>query len=118
MLQIKNDGTLLSALTSKSVIVQICSIPVVIEEQPQPILEVKDGSGFTLCCKASGYPEPYYQWFHNNTKLEGQTSNTLHVRKLSYFHFMVALTASFILPVLSDKKIQLETRRKILLLYL
>lgn len=86
VLQIKNDGTLLSALTSKSVIVQICSIPVVIEEQPQPILEVKDGSGFTLCCKASGYPEPYYQWFHNNTKLEGQTSNTLHIKKFSLKH--------------------------------
>ncbi|XP_076760534.1 mucosa-associated lymphoid tissue lymphoma translocation protein 1 [Xylocopa sonorina] len=81
--QIKNDGTLISTLISKSVTVQIFPVPVTIEEQPQPFLEVKDGEHFTLCCKASGYPEPHYQWFHNNTKLEGETSNILRVKQFS-----------------------------------
>ncbi|CAL7937014.1 unnamed protein product [Xylocopa violacea] len=81
--QSKNDGTLISTLISKSVTVQVFPIPVVIEEQPQPFLEVKEGEHFTLCCKANGYPEPCYQWFHNNTKLEGETSNILRVEQFS-----------------------------------
>ncbi|KOC66870.1 Mucosa-associated lymphoid tissue lymphoma translocation protein 1 [Habropoda laboriosa] len=81
--QIKNDGTVVSTLTSKAVNVQIFSIPVVVEEQPQPILEVKDGESFTICCKANSYAEPCYQWFHDNTKLEGETFNILHIKKFS-----------------------------------
>lgn len=77
--QMKNDGTLLSSLISKPVTVQIFPIPVTIEEQPQSILEVKDGESFVIRCKANSYPEPRYQWFHDNTKLEGKTSNTLLV---------------------------------------
>ncbi|KOX70967.1 Mucosa-associated lymphoid tissue lymphoma translocation protein 1 [Melipona quadrifasciata] len=42
--QIKNDGSLISTLTSKTVTVQIISIPVAIEEQPQPLLEIKQFS--------------------------------------------------------------------------
>ncbi|XP_043602140.1 mucosa-associated lymphoid tissue lymphoma translocation protein 1-like isoform X3 [Bombus pyrosoma] len=81
--QIKNDGTLISALTSKAITVQIFSIPVVIEEQPQPLLEVKEGENFTIRCKANSYSKPRYQWFHDNTKLEGETSNILHVKQFS-----------------------------------
>ncbi|CAK9819633.1 Mucosa-associated lymphoid tissue lymphoma translocation protein 1 [Anthophora plagiata] len=81
--QTKNDGTVVATLTSEAVNVQICSVPVVIEEQPQPILEVKDGESFTICCKANSYAEPCYQWFHDNTKLEGETSNILHIEKFS-----------------------------------
>ncbi|XP_076175577.1 mucosa-associated lymphoid tissue lymphoma translocation protein 1 [Ptiloglossa arizonensis] len=84
--QIKNNGTLLSTLTSKAVTVQIFPIPVTIEEQPQPILEVKNGKNFTISCKANSYPEPYYQWFHDNTKLEGEISNMLHIKQFSSKH--------------------------------
>lgn len=81
--QIKNDGSLISTLTSKTVTVQIISIPVAIEEQPQPLLEVKEGQNFTICCRANNYSKPCYQWFHNNTKLEGETSNILHIKQFS-----------------------------------
>lgn len=81
--QIKNDGTLLSVLVSRSVFVQIYPTPVVIETQPLALLEVKEGESFTISCKANSYPEPRYQWFHDNTKLEGQTSNTLCVKRFS-----------------------------------
>ncbi|XP_076237321.1 mucosa-associated lymphoid tissue lymphoma translocation protein 1 isoform X2 [Calliopsis andreniformis] len=84
--QTKNDGTLVSVLTSRSVIVQIFPLPVTIEEQPQSMLEVKDGESFTIYCKANSYPEPQYQWFHNNTRLEGQTSNILHIKKFRSKH--------------------------------
>ena len=72
-------------MTSKAVTVQILSIPVAIEEQPRLLLEVKEGQNFTICCKANNYSKPRYQWFHNNTKLEGETSNVLHVCKLLLF---------------------------------
>lgn len=36
-------------------------------------------------CKASSNPEPCYQWFHDNIKIDGETSNILHVCKLSFF---------------------------------
>ncbi|XP_076620138.1 mucosa-associated lymphoid tissue lymphoma translocation protein 1 isoform X1 [Colletes latitarsis] len=84
--QIKNDGILLSTLTSKTITVQIFPIPVTIEEQPQPILEVKNHESFTLHCKANSYPKPFYQWFHDNTKLEGEVSNTLHIKQFSSKH--------------------------------
>ncbi|XP_054000117.1 mucosa-associated lymphoid tissue lymphoma translocation protein 1-like [Hylaeus anthracinus] len=86
VLQVKNDGILLSTLISKAVTVQICPLPVTIEEQPQPILEIKNGESFTISCKANGYPEPCYQWFHDNTKLEGESSNTLHIKQFSSKH--------------------------------
>ncbi|XP_031833593.1 mucosa-associated lymphoid tissue lymphoma translocation protein 1 isoform X2 [Nomia melanderi] len=84
--QIKHDGTVISSLISKTVNVHIFPTPVIIEEQPQPILEVKEGENFTIHCKASGNPEPQYQWFHDNTKLEGETSNILHIKKFNSKH--------------------------------
>ncbi|XP_076642005.1 mucosa-associated lymphoid tissue lymphoma translocation protein 1 [Halictus rubicundus] len=84
--QIRHDGILISNLTSNSVYVQICSVPVTIEEQPQPVLEVKEGEDFTIYCKAGGNPEPKYQWFHENFKLEGETTNVLHIENFSSKH--------------------------------
>ncbi|XP_029055046.2 mucosa-associated lymphoid tissue lymphoma translocation protein 1-like [Osmia bicornis bicornis] len=83
VLQIKHDGTLISTLISKAVTVQVCPIPVKIEKQPQALIEVKAGDSYTISCEANGYPKPHYQWFHENTKLEGETSNTLHIQKFS-----------------------------------
>ncbi|KZC04407.1 Mucosa-associated lymphoid tissue lymphoma translocation protein 1 [Dufourea novaeangliae] len=84
--QIKYDGTLIATLTSKAVTVPVFPIPVTIEEQPQPILEVKEGDDFTIYCKANSYPKPCYQWFHDNTKLQGETSNVLHIKQFSSKH--------------------------------
>ncbi|XP_012346490.1 mucosa-associated lymphoid tissue lymphoma translocation protein 1-like [Apis florea] len=81
--QIKNDGTLISTLTSKAIIVQIFPMPVIIEIQPQQFLEVKENESFTIFCKASSNPEPCYQWFHDNTKLDGETSNILHIKQFT-----------------------------------
>ncbi|XP_017879277.1 mucosa-associated lymphoid tissue lymphoma translocation protein 1-like isoform X1 [Ceratina calcarata] len=79
--QIKNDGTLVSSLISKAVIVHVSMVPVEIEEQPLPILEAKEGEDFTIRCKANSYSEANYQWYHGNSKLEGETSDTLHVKQ-------------------------------------
>ncbi|XP_078048918.1 mucosa-associated lymphoid tissue lymphoma translocation protein 1 isoform X2 [Augochlora pura] len=84
--QIKHNGILVSTLTSNAVHVQICSVPVTIEEQPQPILEVKEGEDFTIYCKAEGNPEPQYQWFQDNAKLESETTNILHIKQFSSRH--------------------------------
>ncbi|OAD57591.1 putative 39S ribosomal protein L24, mitochondrial [Eufriesea mexicana] len=81
--QMKHDGTVISTLISKAVNVQIFPMPVIIEEQPQAILEIKEGENFTICCKANSYPAPRYQWFHDNTKLEGETSNILHIKQFT-----------------------------------
>lgn len=66
-------------LLTKSVFVKISPIPIVIIQQPLPILEIKEGENFIISCIARGYPEPCYQWFRDNTKLEGKISNVLHV---------------------------------------
>nr|XP_033323621.1 mucosa-associated lymphoid tissue lymphoma translocation protein 1-like [Megalopta genalis]XP_033323622.1 mucosa-associated lymphoid tissue lymphoma translocation protein 1-like [Megalopta genalis]XP_033323623.1 mucosa-associated lymphoid tissue lymphoma translocation protein 1-like [Megalopta genalis] len=84
--QIKHNGILVSTLTSNAVRVQICSVPVKIEEQPHPILEVKEGEDFTIYCKAGGNPEPRYQWFQDNAKLESETTNVLHIKQFSSKH--------------------------------
>lgn len=76
-------------MTSKAITVEILSIPVAIEKQPQPLLEVKEGQNFTICCKANNYSKPRYQWFHDNTKLEGETSDILHVCKLLLFRIII-----------------------------
>lgn len=63
-------------------------MPVIIEIQPQQFLEVKENESFTIFCKASSNPEPCYQWFHDNTKLDGETSNILHVCKCTTIFFL------------------------------
>ncbi|XP_076393850.1 mucosa-associated lymphoid tissue lymphoma translocation protein 1 isoform X2 [Megachile rotundata] len=83
VVQIKSDGTLLSTLISKHVTVQVCPIPVKIDKQPQAVIEIQAGDSFAISCKADGYPEPRYQWFHENTILEGETCNTLHIKKFT-----------------------------------
>lgn len=70
---------MISVLLTKSVFVNISHAPVVIQQQPPAFLEIKEGEDFIIKCIAHGHPEPYYQWFRDNTKLEEETSNTLHV---------------------------------------
>lgn len=109
VLQIKHDGTLISTLISKAVTVQVCPIPVKIEKQPQALIEVKPDDSCTISCEANGYPKPHYQWFHENTKLEGETSNTLHVCKLLSFCFYGRNNATLLkLFVILDTKIQFK----------
>lgn len=54
-------------------------MPVFIQQQPPPFLEIKEGEDFIINCIAHGHPKPCYQWFRDNTRLEGETSNILHV---------------------------------------
>lgn len=83
-------------MTSKAITVQIFSTPVVIEEQPQPLLEVKEGENFTIHCKANSHSKPRYQWFHDNTKLEGETSNILHVMQTTVISLTIFNNVCFI----------------------
>lgn len=83
--QVTNDGdTVISVLQTKSVYVNITRVPVVIQQQPPAFLELKEGEDFTIKCIAYGHPEPRYQWFRDNTKLEGKISNVLYVSIYMY----------------------------------
>lgn len=75
----KDEDTIISVLLTKSVFVNITHVPVIIQQQPPAFLELKEGEDFTIKCIAHGHPKPYYQWYRDNTKLEGGTSNVLHV---------------------------------------
>ncbi|XP_012223314.1 mucosa-associated lymphoid tissue lymphoma translocation protein 1 homolog [Linepithema humile] len=82
--QITNDGEeVIFPLQTKSVFVNISHVPVIILQQPPAFLEIKEGDEFTLKCIAHGYPKPCYQWFRDNTRLEGETSNILHIKHFS-----------------------------------
>lgn len=74
-----DDKDVISVLLTKPVFVKISPTPVVIQQQPPLLLEIKEGEDFTITCIAHSYPEPHYQWFRDNTRLEGETSNVLHV---------------------------------------
>lgn len=74
-----NDGSIISVLLTKSVFVNISPVPVVIQQQPPALLEIKEGEDFTISCTVHSHPEPHYQWFRDNTRLEGEISNVLHV---------------------------------------
>ncbi|KAL0134814.1 hypothetical protein PUN28_001528 [Cardiocondyla obscurior] len=81
ILQVANDKeTVTSVLQTKSVFVNISRIPVGITQQPPAFLEIKEGEEFIIKCIAHGHPEPHYQWFRDNTQLEGETSNILHIK--------------------------------------
>jgi hypothetical protein len=79
-----NDGNIVSMLLTRPVFVNISHTPVVIQQQPPAFLEIKEGEELTISCLAQSYPKPHYQWFKDNTKLEGETSNVLHVRVIVY----------------------------------
>lgn len=73
------DESIISILLTKSVFVNISPVPIVVQQQPPALLEIKEGDDFTIRCIVHSYPEPCYQWFRDNTRLEGETSNILHV---------------------------------------
>jgi len=79
ILQVTNEEAVISILLTKSVFVNVSHVPVVIQQQPPAFLELKEGEDFIIKCIAHGHPEPRYQWFRDNTRLEGETSNVLHV---------------------------------------
>ncbi|XP_072756297.1 mucosa-associated lymphoid tissue lymphoma translocation protein 1 [Anoplolepis gracilipes] len=82
--QVTKDGkTVNSVLLTKSVFVNITRIPVVIQQQPPTFLEIKEGEDLIIKCVAHGHPEPSYQWFRDNTRLEGETSNILHIKQFN-----------------------------------
>ncbi|XP_033212068.1 mucosa-associated lymphoid tissue lymphoma translocation protein 1-like isoform X2 [Belonocnema kinseyi] len=75
--QNNRDGSFISELFTESVSVTMMATAVVIEEQPQPTLYVKEGEKLSLSCKANSHPLPRFQWYRDNTKLEKQTSQIL-----------------------------------------
>ncbi|EZA48955.1 hypothetical protein DMN91_011416 [Ooceraea biroi] len=81
LLQVTNDGNTISA--TKPVFVNVSHTPVVIQQQPPAFLEIKEGEELTIGCLAQSHPEPHYQWFRDNTKLEGETSSILHIKQFS-----------------------------------
>ncbi|XP_071641084.1 mucosa-associated lymphoid tissue lymphoma translocation protein 1 [Temnothorax longispinosus] len=70
-----------AVLLTRSVFVNISHVPVVIQQQPPAFLELKEDEDFLIKCVAHGHPEPRYQWFRDNTRLEGETSNVLHIKR-------------------------------------
>ncbi|XP_012522759.1 mucosa-associated lymphoid tissue lymphoma translocation protein 1 [Monomorium pharaonis] len=85
--QVTNDReTVISTLLTKSVFINITFVPVVIQQQPPAFLEIKEDEDLIIKCIARGYPEPRYQWFRDNTRLEGEISNILHIKRFSSKH--------------------------------
>ncbi|KAL6259158.1 hypothetical protein P5V15_009079 [Pogonomyrmex californicus] len=82
--QIANDEkTMISVLLTRSVFVTLSRVPVVIQQQPPAFLKLRENEDLIIKCIAHGHPEPCYQWFRDNTRLEGETSNILHIKKFS-----------------------------------
>lgn len=81
--QICRDGSFTNEQYSESIFVKIKPSAVVIEEQPQPTLYVKEGEKLVLNCKANSHPKPRFQWFRDNTKLDDQSSNTLSINNFT-----------------------------------
>ncbi|XP_015122734.1 mucosa-associated lymphoid tissue lymphoma translocation protein 1 [Diachasma alloeum] len=77
--QVGLEGKILDQLLSESVYVTVNPTPVVVECQPLPFVEIKKGKSLVLSCKVKSHPEPIYQWFRDNTKLEMQTSSVLKI---------------------------------------
>ena len=77
--QNNRDGFIRSEIFTESVSLTIKPVAVVIEEQPQPTLYVKEGEKLILSCKANSHPLPRFQWYRDNTKLETQSTNLLCV---------------------------------------
>lgn len=104
--QVTNDEDVISTLPTKSVFVNVSCTPVIIQQQPPALLEIKEGEDFTISCIAHSHPEPHYQWFRDNTKLEGKTSNVLHVslHNVKTNKLYIYLVINLILNV-SDKTI-------------
>ncbi|XP_071569468.1 mucosa-associated lymphoid tissue lymphoma translocation protein 1 [Temnothorax nylanderi] len=75
-----------AVLVTRSVFVNISHVPVVIQQQPPAFLELKEDEDFLIKCVARGHPEPRYQWFRDNTRLEGETSNVLHIKQFGSKH--------------------------------
>ncbi|XP_011864707.1 PREDICTED: mucosa-associated lymphoid tissue lymphoma translocation protein 1-like isoform X2 [Vollenhovia emeryi] len=85
--QVTIDGEeIMPALLTRSVFVNISRAPVVMQQQPPAFLELKEGEDFIIKCIAHGHPEPHYQWFRDNTRLEDETSNILHIKQFSSRH--------------------------------
>jgi hypothetical protein len=68
--------TNLSGSATSSVAVLIVGYPVSITQQPANV-DVSAGTLVTLQVGATGSPTPQYQWFLNNLRLPGQTTDTL-----------------------------------------
>lgn len=66
-------------MLTKSVFINVSPTPIIIQQQPPVLLEIKEGEDFTISCIAHSHPKPCYQWFRDNTRLEGETSNILCV---------------------------------------
>lgn len=77
--QICQDGSCMNEIYSESIFLTIKPIAVVIEEQPQPTLYVKEGDKLLLNCKANNHSKANFQWFRDNTKLDDQTSHILSI---------------------------------------
>ncbi|XP_034946464.1 mucosa-associated lymphoid tissue lymphoma translocation protein 1-like [Chelonus insularis] len=84
--QIDSDDNVLDQLFSNSVHLKIQPTPVVIKSQPQPFIAIKENETLTLTCKAYSHPNPKYQWYKNNIKLDDQQSEKLEIKKFSCKH--------------------------------
>ncbi|XP_043283063.1 mucosa-associated lymphoid tissue lymphoma translocation protein 1-like isoform X2 [Venturia canescens] len=86
VLQFEIDGTRMNKKLSSIVYVRMKPTRIEIEKQPIPFLEVRKGDSFTLDCLVKCHPVPKYQWFRDNTKLEGQNTNVLRFDKFDSKH--------------------------------
>lgn len=73
---------LLEEIYSNSVVVDLKPSKVKITKQPQAYLEITKGACLKLKCEATGYPEPHFQWYKDNSYLDNQNENLLQVFKV------------------------------------
>lgn len=80
------DGLTLDKKFTNSVYLKVKPTRVLIKLQPLPFVEVEKDNVLELICNAESHPEPKYQWFRDNTKLEGQTFNILRIEGFQAKH--------------------------------
>ncbi|KAK0090647.1 hypothetical protein PV325_009390 [Microctonus aethiopoides] len=80
------DGLTLDKKFTNTVYLKVKPTRVLIKLQPLPFVEVEKDNVLELICNAESHPEPKYQWFRDNTKLEGQTFNILRIEGFQAKH--------------------------------
>lgn len=81
--QIDCDNNVIDTKITESINLIIKATPIIIETQPLKYLEIKKNHKLELTCQVKSHPDPRYQWYRDNTKLDSQKYNKLLIKNFN-----------------------------------